>query len=161
MGEVTAWASSPAEIMKQMRQPNLHFFVAETSGEIIGYIKVMVVGRRLGPSEVGYWRWTIGIIDQAAREAFNLIRRRPRKNIEQSGGYIAGIFVDPDLRRSGVGTMLVGAAESWLREIGIPTCDLHVLSANESARRFWEARGYLPLAVGLRKPLETSESEPH
>ncbi len=153
MGELTSWASSPSEILKQMRQPNLRFFVAERGGEIVGYIKVMVIGVRLSRTEIGFWRWTIGVIDQTARDIFNLIFRRPRKNVEQFGGYIAGLYVDPGVRRSGAGAQLVETAESWLRKHGIPTCDLHVLFANEAARRFWEARGYLPLAVGLRKPL--------
>lgn len=153
MGELTSWASSPAEILKQMRQPGLRFFVAERDGEIIGYIKVMVVGVRLSRTEIGFRRWAVAIIDQAARDIFNLILRRPRKNVEQFGGYIAGLYIHPGARRSGAGAQLVDTVETWLRKQGIPTCDLHVLFANESARRFWEARGYLPLAVGLRKPL--------
>lgn len=153
MGELNSWASSPGEILKQMDRHNLRFIVAESGGEVVGYIKVMILGPRLTPSEIGFRRWLIGLIDQSARGLFNLLLRRPRNSIRQTGGYIAGIFVRPDFRRSGVGATLVKSAESWLKDHGIPTCDLHVLSANEEARLFWSARGYHPLSVGLRKPL--------
>lgn len=153
MGDLTEWAGSSREILKQMSRPNLCFFVAESDGQIAGYIKVMIVGTRLSMDELGFGRWVIDLIDRAGRGIFNILLRRPRSNIEQTGGYIAGLFVSPDVRRSGMGGELVKAAEAWLRDHGVPTCDLHVLSANEEARLFWVARGYRPLSIGLRKPL--------
>ena len=34
-------------------------------------------------------------------------------------GYIEGWWVDPDLRRTGVGALLVAAAEAWARSLGL------------------------------------------
>ncbi|MGH9832550.1 MAG: GNAT family N-acetyltransferase [Blastocatellia bacterium] len=153
MGELTRWAASPEELRKQMLRPNTRFFVAEKENEIIGYIKVVIHGRRLTREEIGFARWLIDGIERAARAIFDLIFRRPRPNVETEGGYIAGLFVRPEDRRSGAGRSLVAATEDWLREQGVKTSDLHVLSANESAWRFWEDAGYEPLTMGMRKRL--------
>jgi GNAT superfamily N-acetyltransferase len=60
-----------------------------------------------------------------------------------------------EARRSNVGRLLVEAAEAWLHHKGIDTSELHVLCANEEAVRFWKDVGYEPLAIGMRKKLET------
>src|SRR5262245_11338766 len=165
MGEVTRWAASPQELRKQMRRPNVRFFVAEKTGpagpEIIGYIKIVIHGRRMKRDELGVTRWLVHVIEQAARRIFNFIFRRPRPNVanfegspENAIGYIAGVFVRPQDRRASVGQAMVSAAENWLRAQGVKTSDLHVLSANESAWRFWEQAGYKPLTLGMRKKLD-------
>jgi ribosomal protein S18 acetylase RimI-like enzyme len=158
LGELTQWAASPKELRKQMRRPHTRFFVAEKRGEagteIIGYIKVVIHGRRLARAEIGVTRWLIDVTERAARGVFNFIFRRPRPNVEMTVGYIAGAFVRPDSRRASVGRALVRAAEDWLRSQDIKTSDLHVLNANEAAYRFWEAAGYKPLTMGMRKKLE-------
>jgi ribosomal protein S18 acetylase RimI-like enzyme len=84
---------------------------------------------------------------------FDKTFQRPRANAEHLGGYIAGAYVLPEWRRSHIGRALVTAAENWLREIGMPTSELHVLFENESAREFWTSLGYEPLALSLRKKL--------
>lgn len=154
MGELTRWAASPEELRKQMRRPATRFFVADKPGEIIGYIKVVIHGRRLTLEEAGAVKWLVDLIEQAARGVFNFIFRRPRPNVEAMTGYIAGVFVRPDARRASVGRALIRAAEEWLRAQGVKTCELHVLSANEAAWRFWEEVGYKPLTIGMRKKLE-------
>jgi ribosomal protein S18 acetylase RimI-like enzyme len=153
MGELTRWAASPEELRKQILRPNTQFFVAEKENEIIGYIKVVIHGQRLTREEIGLARWLIDGAERAARGIFDLIFRRPRPNVETEGGYIAGLYVRPEDRRGGAGRSLVAAAENWLREQGVNTSDLHVLSANEGAWRFWEEAGYEPLTMGMRKKL--------
>ena|GEM_PF-1467238 len=152
-GELTPWASTPDELRKQIRHPHTRFFIAEQRGEMIGYVKAVIYGRRPKRSEVGPARWFKDVIERAAREAFNSMMRRPRPNVRLAGGYIAGAFVRPDVRRSQVGRALVAAAEDWFREQGLGTSELHVLYSNESARQFWEEVGYQPLAMGMRKKL--------
>jgi GNAT superfamily N-acetyltransferase len=153
MGELTRWAATAEELRKQMLRPNTRFFIAEKENETIGYIKVVIHGKRLTREEIGIVRYLIVEVERAARKAFNFLFRRPRQNIEAIGGYIAGIFVRPDDRRSGIGRLLIAAAEDWLRAQGIKTSELHVLHANEDARHFWEETGYKPLAMGMRKKL--------
>jgi len=151
--ELTPWAATASELRKQMRQANTRFFIAERSGEMIGYIKAVVYGRPLKRREAGSRRWLKGIIEEAVRQVFNFILRRPRPNAQITGGYIAGAFVREDARRAEVGRALVAAVESWFRNQGIQTSELHVLCANEGAQRFWEEIGYQPLAMGMRKRL--------
>jgi len=162
MGELTRWAATPQELRKQMRRPNVRFFVAEKPGpagpEIIGYIKIVIHGRRVGRAELGATRWLIERVEHTSRRVFNFLFRRPRPNIEEGPenavGYIAGVFVRPQDRRASVGRAMVSAAENWLRAQGVRTSDLHVLSANESAWRFWGEVGYKPLTMGMRKKLD-------
>lgn len=158
MGELTRWAANPGELRKQMRRPNTRFFVAERivaeGPEIAGYIKVVIHGRHSVSGERGATGWLIDVIERTARGVFNLIFRRPRPNVEGAVGYIAGIFVRHEARRANVGRALAAAAEDWLRSQGVKISDLHVLSANEAAWRFWEEAGYKPLTMGMRKKLD-------
>lgn len=153
MGTLTPWAASPAELRKQMSLPHTHFFVAENAGEVVGYLKVVAVGLTGNHHILGSRGWLKEKCIKWARQAFDLVLRRPRPNVEQSGGYIAGIFVKPTTRRSHVGRALVSAAETWLRAQGLATGELQVLCANTTARQFWESLGYEPIALSMRKTL--------
>jgi len=157
MGELTVWAASADEVRKQIRRPGNQFFVAEKAGQVIGYLKVVVHGRQLAHDELGTTRWLMDRMEQAARTAINLMLRRPRPNVEVTGGYIAGAFVHPDARRLKIGRKLVTAAEEWLRAQGINSAELHVLHVNEEARKFWEEVGYEPLTLGMRKKLASKD----
>ncbi len=154
MGELTPWAANQTELVKQMMRPNTRFFVAEKYGEINGYLKVQVHGRRLARRELGTARWLTDLLERTGKRAVNFLLRRPRPNVEVAGGYIAGVFVRPELRRSNIGRLLVAAAEDWLRQQQIDSCELHVLTSNEIAMKFWQEIGYEPLALGMRKKIE-------
>lgn len=154
MGSLRPWAASPSELRKQMLRPNNHFIVTVRGGEVVGYIKVMMHGRNRTRRELGWVRWLIDVTERAARLAFNLVLRRPRPNVDAVGGYIAGIYVRPDVRRANVGRALVIAAEDWLRAQGAPAGELHVLYVNEAARLFWQELGYEPLTLGMQKRFE-------
>lgn len=153
MGELTRWAATETEIRKQLLRPNQRFFVAETDGEVIGYLKVIVTGQQLTRKELGLARWLLDRLEIFARRVVNVLLRRPRPNVQAIGGYIAGVFVRPDVRRAKVGQQLLAAAETWLRAQGITSTELHVLFINEGARAFWEEAGYKPLTLGMRKKL--------
>jgi ribosomal protein S18 acetylase RimI-like enzyme len=92
------------------------------------------------------------------RRAFNFVLQRPRPNVAMVGGYIAGIYVRSDARRTNVGRALVAAAEAWLQAQGAPAGELHVLYNNEAARLFWQELGYEPLTLGMRKTFEIGNS---
>ena len=57
---------------------------------------------------------------------------------------VAAIYVDPPAQGAGVGTALLAAAEQALRAAGCADAFLWVLSENELARAFYEARGWRP-----------------
>jgi GNAT superfamily N-acetyltransferase len=157
-GELTPWAASQQEIRKQILHPATRFFIAECNGpdgqrEIVGYLKASLYGLLPARSEVGTRRWLQDVIERALRRAYHVLMRRPRPSVRLTGGYIAGAFVRPDVRRNGVGQTLIAAAEEWFRAHGAAASELHVLYANDAARRFWEEAGYEPLAMGMRKKL--------
>src|SRR5262245_45625752 len=86
MGDLPRWAASPQELRKQWRSPNVRFFVAEKNGpagaEIIGYLKIVIHGRRQERAELGVTRWFLDVIKHSARRIFNFILHRSRLNIE-------------------------------------------------------------------------------
>ena len=57
-------------------------------------------------------------------------------------GYIEGWYVDPDLRRQGVGGQLVRAAEDWARSLGLSEMASDTWLDNETSLRAHAALGY-------------------
>ena len=56
-------------------------------------------------------------------------------------GWVYYLAVAPDARRAGLGRALMAAAETWLRERGVPKIQLMVRTGNEQAHAFYRARG--------------------
>ena len=56
--------------------------------------------------------------------------------------YIEGWYVDPDARRSGVGTALIRAAETWARELGLREIASDVEPDNDASLQTHRALGY-------------------
>ncbi len=155
------WAASEAELLKQLRQPDTRFFVAEQGEALVGYLKVVLLGATFTRAETSWRQWSKTVFIRWCKRIFDALLQRPSANVTPTGGYIAGAYVLPEWRRSHTGHALVAAAENWLREKGMVTSELHVLYANESAREFWASLGYEPLVLGLRKKLspETNDTE--
>ena len=57
-------------------------------------------------------------------------------------GWVYYLAVDPAIRKSGFGRMLMTAAEDWLRGRGVLKIMLMVRPDNEAVREFYEALGY-------------------
>jgi aminoglycoside 6'-N-acetyltransferase I len=57
-------------------------------------------------------------------------------------GYIEGWYVDPDLRRQGVGRALVEAAEQWARDLGLQEMGSDAEIDNEVSIAAHNALGY-------------------
>jgi GNAT superfamily N-acetyltransferase len=68
-------------------------------------------------------------------------------------GYIAELYVVKEARGLGVGRNLIEACEAWARRRGLPIITIGVLSKNSAAFAAYEATGYDPYAVLLRKYL--------
>jgi ribosomal protein S18 acetylase RimI-like enzyme len=156
--EIHPWAASADELRKQIQQADTRFFIAELNEQFVGYLKVTLHGYDFARAPISRSeRLKVWLIKQS-KFWFDKTFQRPRANAEHFGGYIAGAYVLPEWRRSQVGRALVTATENWLREIGMPTSELHVLFENESAREFWASLGYEPLALSLRKKLNNIDS---
>ncbi|AFK20490.1 GNAT family N-acetyltransferase [Haloferax mediterranei ATCC 33500] len=69
-------------------------------------------------------------------------------------GTVRNLFVVPDRRDSGIGSRLLDAAETELRDAGVGAIALDVMAANDSARRFYRRHGYSPHRIELEKSME-------
>ena len=69
-------------------------------------------------------------------------------------GLIENLFVDPEIRRCGVGSALVESCYDWFRKRMISHIYVNVVPANESSERFWQSMGYGPHKITLAKTLE-------
>ncbi|SIR19029.1 Acetyltransferase, GNAT family [Haladaptatus litoreus] len=69
-------------------------------------------------------------------------------------GIIQNVYVEPGHRDSGIGSMLLDAAETALVERGAERLALEVMAKNENARRLYRNRGYEPHRIELEKSVE-------
>jgi ribosomal protein S18 acetylase RimI-like enzyme len=67
-------------------------------------------------------------------------------------GLIENLYVRPERRNDGVGSALIDAAESRLRDRGVEAIALEVLVGNERAREFYSDHGYDAHRLELEKP---------
>lgn len=68
-------------------------------------------------------------------------------------GLLDVLVVDHSVRGRGLGRALTQAFEAWARGLGAEWLEVKVYAFNEAARRAYDAQGYAPLALQLRKPL--------
>ncbi len=71
---------------------------------------------------------------------------RPRR-ASRSVGKIITIDVSPQTQHSGIGTLLMAAAEAELKQVGCDYVSLEVAVDNDSALRFYKKHGYSVLKV--------------
>ncbi|MBP5685103.1 MAG: N-acetyltransferase [Candidatus Methanomethylophilaceae archaeon] len=72
----------------------------------------------------------------------------------ESVGYVLGIFVAPELRRKGIGSEMIGCAESWCRDRDLLTMQLDVGETNRAALSMYESLGYGKRSSVMTKPLK-------
>lgn len=66
-------------------------------------------------------------------------------------GMIQMVWVEPNLRRSGLAGLLVEHMENTFRNLNIPYCEISHSMGNEEAAGFWQAKGYTPVSQTCRK----------
>lgn len=80
--------------------------------------------------------------------------REGRYSRTERVGVVTNLYVRPAARNRSVGSRLLEAAETDLRERGADTVSLEVLADNEAARRFYRRHGYDPHRLELSKAVE-------
>lgn len=68
-------------------------------------------------------------------------------------GLLSNLYVDPAYRGRGIGTALLEAAETELRDRGVDVCTLEAMAGNEAARRFYRRAGYDSFRIGFERTL--------
>lgn len=70
-------------------------------------------------------------------------------------GWLYYVAVAPDRRRQGLGRVLVAAAETWLKERGVPKVHLMVRETNQAVAAFYQGIGYDPMPrINMQKWLK-------
>ncbi|PSP29222.1 GNAT family N-acetyltransferase [Halobacteriales archaeon QH_2_65_14] len=69
-------------------------------------------------------------------------------------GVIENLYVVPDYRSAGIGSMLLETAEQHIQEAGVDVVALEVMAANELGREFYREHGYVPHRVEFEKHLD-------
>ena len=72
---------------------------------------------------------------------------------ERRHGFLAEIFVSPEARGNGLGRALIEACEDWARGRGHKLLTIGVLAKNPGAIRAYQASGYAPYAITMRRYL--------
>ncbi len=95
-------------------------FVAEEGGKVVGYV--------------------LGVVVDLLPEMFQ----------QESGGFLADIYVEEAYRGRGIGRGLVEALIEWFRENDLEHFEWHVAASNEAGLAFWEQMGGRPLQIRMR-----------
>jgi GNAT superfamily N-acetyltransferase len=72
---------------------------------------------------------------------------------ERRFGHIAELYVDEAARGRGIGRALIAACEDWARERGLKLVTIGALAGNARAYGLYQASGYAPYVIELRKYL--------
>jgi ribosomal protein S18 acetylase RimI-like enzyme len=72
-------------------------------------------------------------------------------------GVVRDLYVVPDARDEGVGTRLLDAAETALRDRGVDAVAVEALARNADAIRFYEQRGYRPHRIEFEREVENDK----
>jgi ribosomal protein S18 acetylase RimI-like enzyme len=82
-----------------------------------------------------------------------LLDTMPDEVTRMPQAFIAYMAVEPSVRRCGIGSRLLAAAEDWARGRGLPYMGLMVTEDNAAARALYERAGFLTERRLLCKPL--------
>jgi ribosomal protein S18 acetylase RimI-like enzyme len=83
---------------------------------------------------------------------FCSVGRSREDDADESMGELYALYVDAQLMNQGVGSQLLAAGQTHLRNHGFAQATLWVLESNHHARRFYEGKGWT--ADGIRRTEE-------
>jgi GNAT superfamily N-acetyltransferase len=139
-----------AEIEPLMRA--LHEFHLPLTG-----VPLLVDWARVQREHIGEQREGLVLLAREGGAAIGLangwIARKPGIFDEQYAR-LDGIYVARETRSRGVGQALLAEFEAWAREGGVSEVRLGVVASNHLGRRFWEAAGFAPASIAMKKHLD-------
>lgn len=103
---------------------NADVFLAETDGELLGFLLVAAATTQADP-EVVFHRF----------------------------GFVIDLYVTPTARKQGIGRALLAAAADWTRAHDGEFLQLNVLGQDVGARQFYQRLGFTPASLTLTKQL--------
>lgn len=68
-------------------------------------------------------------------------------------GFITNIYVDPEVRASGIGRSMIEYLETWFRAKETHSCELQVLAGNATGLEFWTRCGFSRELLQMRKKI--------
>jgi len=110
-------------IANRIEDSHTRALVAEHDGQVIGF--------------------ALGVIVDMMPEMFE----------QETGGFLADIFIEDRYRRLGVGRRLVHEIGQWFRSRGIQHMEWYVAARNRAGRDFWESIGGRDIMVRMRMEL--------
>ena len=116
-----------SSIRDRLHDPQARILVAETDGQLVGYVS--------------------GMIADITTEMFEPLRC----------GLLADIYVCAAYRGHGLGKDLVERICLWFRENDLAYFEWHVSAKNKAALDFWNSLGGEPTILRMRAPLPGSD----
>jgi GNAT superfamily N-acetyltransferase len=110
-----------------------------------------VLATRLRQLMIG--RETVAVLAGDPAVAVALLTLRPNVWYEGPVALLDELYVAPELRGRGIGSALLTAAETVVRERGGTLLEINVDGADTGARRFYERHGYTNTEPGQHQPL--------
>ena len=107
-------------IIDRLQDTHTHTLVAVHDDALIGY--------------------TLGVIVDVAPEMF----------VQETGGFLADIYVEQPFRRLGVGRRLVEALAEWFESRGVEHMEWYVAARNNAGLNFWETLGGRQVMIRMR-----------
>jgi len=87
-------------------------------------------------------RLFVAVVDDQVRGFITAERSAPPPIFRLSSEvYVNELFVEPDSRRSGIGSSLISAVKKWAEELGAERIRAGVLASNEDGGAFWAGAG--------------------
>ncbi len=77
--------------------------------------------------------------------------------VQQEGvrrGFVYDLWIDPEHRRKGLGTLAMREAEAWTRHQGLSRLSLHVFGQNLAAQGLYAKLGFQVTDVSMSKDLD-------
>ncbi len=102
----------------------------------------------------------VAVLDGRIRGFITAERSSPAPIFESRAEiYIDELFVEPEVRRRGLATALVGAVRAWAESLGAERIRAGLVAANEEARSFWKFVGGETISITVGIELSAPESD--
>lgn len=123
---------------------------AKGYGRAVGKSRLVVLAREGDDPEGGTGGGTGG--GRVVGFAEGVVRIPPAPAPPARVGHVSALYVDPNVRRGGLGRALHEALRAWFAERGTTEETVDTAAGNALAESFWAARGFVPAYTQHRIP---------